>query len=62
MSASVLATVSVVNKLTSHMHTYYCAGHCVALLQGLLNVLDGVVDTPGRIVIMTRYNYFELNL
>ena len=22
-------------------------------LQGLLNVLDGVVDTPGRIVIMT---------
>jgi hypothetical protein len=26
-------------------------------LQGLLNVLDGVVDTPGRIVIMTRYTY-----
>lgn len=23
------------------------------MLQGLLNVLDGVVDTPGRIVIMT---------
>ncbi|CAN0389181.1 unnamed protein product, partial [Ectocarpus sp. 13 AM-2016] len=22
-------------------------------VQGLLNVLDGVVDTPGRIVIMT---------
>ena len=22
-------------------------------LQGLLNVLDGVVDTPGRIVVMT---------
>lgn len=23
------------------------------VMQGLLNVLDGVVDTPGRIVIMT---------
>ena len=22
-------------------------------MQGLLNVLDGVVDTPGRIVVMT---------
>lgn len=26
--------------------------------QGLLNVLDGVVDTPGRIVVMTT-NYPE---
>lgn len=25
----------------------------VARTQGLLNVLDGVVDTPGRIVVMT---------
>jgi ATP-dependent 26S proteasome regulatory subunit len=28
-------------------------------LSGLLNVLDGVVDTPGRIVIMTS-NHPEL--
>lgn len=32
------------------------AAHRVS--QGLLNVLDGVVDTPGRIVVMTT-NYPE---
>lgn len=25
----------------------------ISRMQGLLNVLDGVVDTPGRIVVMT---------
>ena len=51
----------------SHLYTYITVGTCetytlysrskpsqsCTMYQGLLNVLDGVVDSPGRIVIMT---------
>lgn len=39
--------------LLRHRFAFFFLLIVFALVQGLLNVLDGVVDTPGRIVIMT---------
>ena len=58
-AAAIASSIRTSNILGSHFETNALKNEDELNLSGLLNVLDGVVDTPGRIVIMTT-NHPEL--